>query len=671
MRRIETDHFGRYQYPNRPSVSSAGHVAFPLTTVDVEGDCYKTDLWVCLNGGEPRRMTDDGAFGSFRWTSGRTLAFPRLADPDQKALADRGVPLSAYAELDVESGQVRELFCVHRRVSDLQPLGGGKYLLLCEVDRLEEQIMARTGGDWEAFLQERERESRFIVEEETPFWGDASGFCGGKRSALFLLEDGELTRLTGEDFQVFGFAPFEDQYALFHGADFRGVCPTTSHLYRIDGKTLDIRPVPEDGAYIYSFLCPLADGMAIAARQDRKLHGEYQDEYIDRIDLATGRYQRLNGDCALHCYDSVNSDIAYGGGFQMRLRPMGGGVCFIGTREDSSHLFYGDFDAGTVRQITAPQGKVLDFDLRDDTIWAVAQRGLAGSELYRMAWDPATGGPAEEEAVTHLNGHLAAEYFHGAPEPLSYRAEDGTEIRGWVIRPQDFDPAGKYPAVCFIHGGPQTAYGPNFIHEMQYLASQGYGIFYCNPRGSVGRGGEFGDIRFRYGTVDYTDVMGFVDAVLERHPWIDGERLGVTGGSYGGILTNWIVGHTQRFKAAISDRGNCNCVSDFGLSDIGLVCCKDTYGATPWEDQGLLWDMSPLKYAPQVKTPLLFVHGLLDYRCTADHAIQMFTALKYFGTDTRLFVMKDGNHGACRDGAPQTRIRRLEEMKHWLDRYLM
>lgn len=668
LRAIEADHFRHYQYPNRPSLSGEGHLAYTLSTVDVEEDRYRTDLWVRFPGGETRRMTDFGDFGGFRWTSGHTLAFPRLLDEGERKRAEEGVPLSGYAELDVETGALRQLFTVHRRVTDMQPLSKGRFLLLCEVDPLEERLAAETAGDWDRFLKERERESHFIVAEEAPIWTDSSGLCGGKRNALFLLEGERLTRLTSESFQVYGFAPCEDQYALFHGAEYRDVCPTASQLYRIDGDSLEISAVPEDAGYVYGALCPLPGGTALVDRHDKRLHGEYQDEYLDRVDLATGAYQRLNGDCALHGYDSVNSDIAYGGGFQSRLRPLGGGVCFIGTKEGSSHLFYGDFETGTMEQITAPQGKVLDFDCRDGVFYAVTQRGLGGSELCRMTWDGS--GPAREEPLTHLNDALPREWFQARPEELRYTTPDGTEICGWVLKPMGFDPAERYPAVCFIHGGPNTAYGPNFIHEMQYLACRGYGIFFCNPRGSVGHGGDFADIRFRYGLEDYTDIMGFVDAVLEGCPWIDGERLGVTGGSYGGIMTNWIVGHTQRFKAAISDRGNCNCISDFGLSDIGIPCGPDTYGVTPWEDHEKLWHWSPLKYAPEIKTPLLFVHGLLDYRCTADHAIQLFTALKWFGTDTRLFLMKDGNHGACRDGSPRTRIRRLEEMAAWLDRYL-
>ena len=168
----------------------------------------------------------------------------------------------------------------------------------------------------------------------------------------------------------------------------------------------------------------------------------------------------------------------------------------------------------------------------------------------------------------------------------------------------------------------------------------------------------------------FDDLMEFTDAAIERFPWIDKERLGITGGSYGGIIINWILGHTGRYKAAISDRCVSNLFSDYGMSDIGFPCNKDTYGTTPWEDPEYLWNQSGLKYAPFIKTPVLFIHGVEDHRCTYDHALQLHSAITYFGGTSRVFAVKGETHELCRSGSPVNRRRRIAEMISWFRKYL-
>ncbi len=239
-----------------------------------------------------------------------------------------------------------------------------------------------------------------------------------------------------------------------------------------------------------------------------------------------------------------------------------------------------------------------------------------------------------------------------------------------MLKPVDFVEGQKYPAILNIHGGPKTVFGTVFFHEMQFWANQGYFVFFCNPRGSDGKGNEFADIRGQYGTIDYDDLMRFTDLVLEEYPAIDQERLGVTGGSYGGFMTNWIIGHTQRFKAAASQRSISNWISMGYTTDIGYYFAPDQIAATPWTDYEKMWYHSPLKYADRVKTPTLFIHSDEDYRCWLPEALQMFTALKYHGVEAKLCMFRGENHELSRSGKPKHRIRRLQEITSWFDRFL-
>lgn len=204
---------------------------------------------------------------------------------------------------------------------------------------------------------------------------------------------------------------------------------------------------------------------------------------------------------------------------------------------------------------------------------------------------------------------------------------------------------------------------------MQALRSLGYYVFCCNPTGSDGRGAAFGDVSGRWGTVDYDDVMRFTDTVLARCPGLDEKRLCVFGGSYGGYLTNWIIGHTDRFCCAISDRSISNCPSKDVTGDNGLHFGRMHMKSNVYENPEYMWDRSPLKYAYQVKTPTLFIHGEADTRCHLSQAMMMFTAIREAGVPARMAIFKGETHELCRTGRPRNRLRRLNEVQKWLQTY--
>ena len=213
-------------------------------------------------------------------------------------------------------------------------------------------------------------------------------------------------------------------------------------------------------------------------------------------------------------------------------------------------------------------------------------------------------------------------------------------------------------------------YGPVFYHEMQLWANRGYFVLYCNPMGSDGRGNAFADIRGHYGETDYENIMDFTDVVLSKYPQIDKERVAVTGGSYGGFMTNWIIGHTNRFACAASQRSISNWLSFYGVSDIGPMFATDQCDGDPFDTPEKLWEHSPLKYAANAVTPTLFIHSEQDYRCNEPEGIQMMYALMRYDIDTRMCLSKGENHELSRSGKPKNRVRRLDEITKWMDKYL-
>ena len=222
-----------------------------------------------------------------------------------------------------------------------------------------------------------------------------------------------------------------------------------------------------------------------------------------------------------------------------------------------------------------------------------------------------------------------------------------------------------------IHGGPATAYGHALMHEFHLLAQQGYAVLYGNIRGSVGYGeAQTAGNDGRYGAGDYDDLMALLDLALERHPWLNAKRMAVIGGSYGGLMTNWIVAHTQRFRVAVTDRSICNWVSFYGTSDIGYrFAPRELRGHVP-EDLERLWEVSPLKHVANVKTPCLIIHAEEDHRCPIEQAEQWFVALKRHGVPARFVRFPGENHELSRSGRPDRRVFRLREILAWLKAYL-
>ncbi|MEW4370841.1 S9 family peptidase [Paenibacillus kandeliae] len=349
--------------------------------------------------------------------------------------------------------------------------------------------------------------------------------------------------------------------------------------------------------------------------------------------------------------------------------------------KDSKHIYVHGSAEGAVRllQLEADgSGHTVLLDgarnihyfapLHNGTFAIVSSSPLQPGELFVA--DPATG---TEMPLTHANDELLDSLLLSTPQELQVTSVDGHPLQAWLMPPVgvDYDADHKVPTVLEIHGGPHMMYGFTFVLEFQLLCSQGYAVLFTNPRGSHGYGQKFVNAcRGDYGGSDYRDLMTVTDYVLEHIDWIDPQRLGVTGGSYGGFMTNWIVGQTDRFKAAVTQRSISNWISFYGVSDIGFYFTEDQIGGNPWDKLEQLWKHSPLAYAGNVKTPILILHGEKDLRCPIEQAEQWFTALKRLGVTTRLVRFPEANHELSRSGHPQLRIQRLEQITGWFEQYL-
>lgn len=273
--------------------------------------------------------------------------------------------------------------------------------------------------------------------------------------------------------------------------------------------------------------------------------------------------------------------------------------------------------------------------------------------------------------LTHFNEGWLKQVQHSELEEVWFKGADGNDLQGWILKPPHFDPNKKYPSILEIHGGPLTQYGNFWMHEFQFLAERGYVVYFCNPRGGQGYGEMHAKAIHdgKWGTSDYQDLMAWSDYV-QKLAYIDSQRMGVTGGSYGGYMTVWIIGHTQRFKAAVSQRCVSNLLSMWGSSDFNWAF-QETFGnKAPYEDIETLWECSPMKHIGAANTPTLVIHSEQDMRCPLEQSQQVFTALKKLGVPTKFVIFPDEPHGLSRMGRTDRRIIRLEQIAEWFDRYL-
>ncbi|HWW77858.1 MAG TPA: prolyl oligopeptidase family serine peptidase, partial [Pyrinomonadaceae bacterium] len=331
------------------------------------------------------------------------------------------------------------------------------------------------------------------------------------------------------------------------------------------------------------------------------------------------------------------------------------------------HLFRVEVKDGRVRQVTKGARAVRSVDIPERgrrMVYAANDFGHL-DDLYAADLDG-----SNEKKLTSLNARLWSGLQLATVERMTYKGADGWDVDGFLVKPLGWREGQKYPMILSIHGGPAGQYGVDWFHEFQVYAARGWAVFYTNPRGSTGYGQKFErGIEGEWGRNDYTDVMNGVEEVLRRNPWIDRERLGVTGGSYGGYLTNWIVGHTNIFKAAVTLRSVVNFVSDEGTRD-GAYGHKEDFGGDLFEKFDLYWERSPLKYAASVKTPILILHSDNDYRVPLEQGEQWFRALKHFGAPAEFVIFPRENHNLTRTGEPKHLVESLNWQLYWFDRYL-
>ncbi len=658
MEPLKIDEFYSYKFLSQLRWAPDGKkAAFVMSECDVENNGYKSYLYL-IEDGKTRKLSGMGKEASFFWEDDTHVLFPAARTPAEQKRSAEGDMTTSFYRLSICGGEAEKAFELPIPAKELFKTEDGRFYFFSPIIPACPDVHLMTPEEKAAKVKEIKDNADYIVLEEYPFWFNGDTHIESRRIALFIYDpaDRSVKRVTEPKMSVSSAAVCGGKI-WFTGAAYDKVMQVREGVYVCDLKDLSVSCVREAGKDVCSEIMRYRDGLALLMTENAKNIFNLTPDFW-YIDPKTCEFTMLAKDF----YGVANSsctDCHLGGGYGMKV--CGDDIYFTGTVRNATWLRKATAD-GKIVSVVEKEGSADFFDITDDgkIIMAAMYDGKL-QELYSVE-----GG--EVKQLTDFNEKVLEGKYVADYEKLTIRSE-GEEIDGWILKPIDYDPAKRYPAVMDIHGGPRAAYGEVFYHEMQYWAGQGYFVFFCNPIGADGRGDEFADIAGKYGTVDFRNFMDFTDAVLARYPQIDKDKVAVTGGSYGGFSTNWIIGHTDRFCCAATQRSISNWVSMYGCSDIGIEFAPISAGSTIFDDPDNMWEHSPLAYANKFTTPTLIIHSDMDYRCPISEGYQLYTALKHKGVEARMVVFKGENHELSRSGKPTHRLRRLTEISNWFEKH--
>ncbi len=692
MKQLPLEAFTEYRFLSGINASPCGEwTTYHIHTSDMDANHYQSNLWcVPTAGGDAIQLTQSGKAAQHLWLNdSQQILYPSLKNEKHQKMVDNNEPLTVYYSIALKPGESSEYMQLPLTVTGIQAIDENLFLVTGPSSETLEAYRALPESARQEFLKNQKEELDYEVIDEIPFWTNGGTFLRGSRNRLYLFErtTQTLKPLTDSKLSVSSFKwSAEHRQIVVVAKSYQDRMPLESDIYLID---LDLQNTVKltDSTHSIAFAEYWTKDQLIILASDKQQYGMNQNPTFFTMNITPESLPKADFKPVLmpiapqykdSTGNTVGSDCRYGQRRTLKVHQER--LFFLTTVGGNAYLNVLN-SAGDINILHKMEGTVEDFDLIDNRLIMSAMRANNLAEIFTasLVTQPpvlhlqSDGLQSETDydlfQLTSHNSWLLSTYSFSAPIPHKVTISCDLEIEGWVLKPTDFDNNKTYPAILNIHGGPKTAYGSILYHEMQVWANRGYFVFFCNPRGSDGRGNAFADIRGRYGTIDYQDLMSFTDSVTDHFSEIDQEQLFVTGGSYGGFMTNWIVGHTNRFRAAASQRSISNWTTEFGVTDIGYYFVPDQIAADPWSDYEKLWEASPLKYANQVTTPTLFIHSDQDYRCWIPEALQMYTALKYHGVETRLCWFKGENHELSRSGKPKHRIRRLLEITEWFDQH--
>ena len=646
--KVEIRDLGEIKIISSPRISPDGsRIVFVHSQMDFEEDTYVNNLW----------MVDAHKGKPYQFTSGRGKDKNPSWSPDGKHIMFTSTPPA-----DNDEKKKTQIYII--------PVDGGEARQLTEMEEGAESPEWGPKGKNILFISGVERtdrgESDVRVIDRLSYKFNGRGFFENIRKHLFTVKatGGKPKQITEGEFDVSNPKWTRNGKSIIFSSNLEPDADILrrSYLYKVDAKGGDPEQLT-DTLMSISGIAPNPKGKEIAftGHDYRNGSGSNSEVWIYKDGEANPITTDFDQDLGtkLSCdirVSSPSTNPSWSGDY----------LYFTSTYTGVAGLYRIHKDGGDVEKLIGEADHSVEtFNITGDSVIAYATLSTTEPiELWVMKKD-------KTKQLTDLNKSYKKKTQVMPHERFAFKSNAGHEVEGWLMKPPGFDESKKYPLILHIHGGPRGAYGNSFFHEFQVLAAQGWAVMYINPWGSGGYYEEFqAALPGNYFEQDYDDLMKSVDIILEKNKWVDKDKLGVTGGSYGGVMTNWIITHTDRFAAASTLRSITNWVSFFGTSDIGWTFGKTEMGGNFWEMEEEFMKRSPIRYVGNVKTPTQIIHSEEDHRCPMEQGEQLFIALKVLGVDTEFIRFPGESHDLSRSGKPKHREERLQHMVRWFKKYL-
>jgi len=644
---VPEDYFS-FEFIDDPHLSPDGkEVAYVLTTVDQKRNRRESAIWlVRIDGDEvPRRLSAEGfSSNSPRWSpDGKVLAI--LSARNSDSLASEAPKAQIYLLPMSKGGDGMALTKLKNGVESYQWSPDGTRIVVVSLSGPSDNIAAA----------DRKSDVRHYTHLIYKF--NDGGWDDGRRQHLWVVEvqTGQLKQITdGQDWN-----DVDPQWAP-DGQRIAFVSDRTGKAYDNIRHNTDVWVVRATGGGLIKISDhDFADESPRWSPDGKQIlfTGKTAYHQFPRLYLADSS-GRAASQLAVEGLDLIPTELQWSAS---------GTVLFRAEVKGEAQIFQVDLATHTFSNVTSRRRLVRALDVKQSAgkLIYLANDFQHLDDLFVANLDGTN--PIQ---LTHLNSAMWARLELAPVERWQYKSTDGLSVEGFFVKPLGWQDGKKYPMVLVIHGGPRDMFGVGWNHEFQIYAAKGWAVFFCNPRGSIGYGEMFERAEINnWGVMDYQDVMAGVDSALKRHPWIDPSNLGVTGGSYGGYMTNWIVSHTDRFKAAVTLRSLSNFISDEGTR-WQAYGHEEYFKGTLFDDFDQYWAASPLKYARNVHTPTLVLHSDMDLQLPVEQGEQWFRALQHYGVPSELVLFPRENHNLARTGEPKHLVESLNWQLYWFDRYL-
>lgn len=536
---------------------------------------------------------------------------------------------------------------------------------------------ARGAGEWDEDEEEEkdaeDKGNHAYVITRVHIKGEGQGLLL-RRQHLFITPStgGKAKQLTEGDWDAGGiqWSPDGKQLAYMANREEDAELCTTSDIWVMDidgdgNKGEERRVTKHDSSIGVMHWLPSGDGFAVFAHSRLQEGALATSLQVWTIDM-NGEITKLTEGLDRTVGSWVNSDLWAGNG---ELRPYfskdGKTIYFVVTDYGNVHIYSVPLKGGEAKLEVGGERSILSLALGENGFVFSAAHSGHPVDIFYAPFDG-----SGEKRITDVNGDVEHEIDLREAKEFRITRPDGVEIQGWMLMPPGYEEGKAYPLVFQIHGGPHVSYGQGYLHEFQMLAAKGYIVMYTNPRGSQGYGQVFSDaILNDWGGVDYDDLMACVDWGIEKG-YVDKDRMAVAGGSYGGYMTAWVIGHTDRFKAAVAMRPCVNLYSAWGSGDYTWALWSWEFQGTPQERTEIYLERSPITYAPKMVTPLLLTHAEDDFRVDIEQSAELYMALRTSGKTVKMVRFPSGGHDISRSGKPSLRMERMEYIAEWIEQYV-